>query len=78
MECQDFQTDSFKKNVTVLKRQDVTFLQNGEILTPNLMEMSKIKKAGQFKSSVEFCRSMTTDDVERRLKESFPFLVNKR
>lgn len=71
------QTDSFTKNVTVLKREDVK-LRNGEVFTPNNIEMSTIKRAGQFKSSVQFFRSMKTDDVERRLKESFPILVNKR
>ena len=68
----------FTKNVRMLKREDVVILQNGDVLTPNHMEMAKLKKAGQFKTNVEFFRNMTECDVKHKIEESFPMLVNKR
>ena len=67
----------YKKNVLLFKCEDVT-RRNGEVFTPNLMEMSKLRRSEQFKNDIVFALNMSGNDVRRKLEETFPVLVNKR
>lgn len=67
----------YKKNVLLFTYGDVT-RRNGEVLTPNLMGMSKLRRRSEQFKNVMFNDNMSGNDVRRRLEETFPFLVNKR
>ena len=72
-----FPTGYFPKNVTLLKCEDINII-NGEVHTPLLMELARIKRsANQFKNDVLFTQDMSANDVRRTLEEAFPVLINK-
>lgn len=68
------------KSVTVLLPSDVTVGRTGEVFMPNTMEMAKIRKPwkGQFSTGIEFTSTMTKEDVERELCNSFSILRDQR
>ena len=67
------------KSVVVLKGSDVT-TRNEIVFMPNTIEMAQLKKPEkrQFKTGVQFSKSMTEMDIERMLVEIFPFLEHQR
>ncbi len=72
--------DQFFKNVLLLKNSDFQRIR-GHALMPTASEIATIKtttQLGQFKRKVEFFASMSEDMVEKKLKEAFPCLKNKR
>ena len=69
------------KSVVVLKSSDVSIgRSSGAVFMPNTIEMAQLKKPekGQFKTGVQFSKSMTEMDVRRMLVEIFPFLEHQR
>lgn len=67
------------RNVVVFEREDVKLVENGDVLTGNLMEIAQIKrKPGRFKTEVNFHKDMSSDEVKSVLKENFPLLHNRR
>ena len=74
---QQVSTNLYKRNVLFLKPEDVT-TRNGEVFTPNLMTLSKLRRSEQFKKDVVFSDNMSGNDVRCRLEEVFPELINKR
>ena len=66
------------RNVLLLTPKDVTPGKNGELYTPNLSELSTLRRSEQFKTGVVFTVDMSAENVKRRLEEAFPFLIEKR
>lgn len=75
---QDVSAGLYKRNVLLLTPEDVT-RQNGEVYTPNLGGLSRLRRSTeQFKNGVVFGDKMSAEDVKGRLEEAFPGLINKR
>lgn len=70
----------FIKRVLLLKNGDFQRI-HGQVFMPTESEISTIKRnaqLGQFRKGVEFCTSMSEDEVKKRLQETFPYLENAR
>ena len=67
----------FRKNVYLLKPNDLSFGPNNEVFTPNWGELADLRtKSEQFKRDVEFGENMSDHDVRRQLEMAFPALRN--
>ena len=68
----------FKKNVNVLRYNDVTRSES-QVFAPIPLKLAEFKKSeSQYQRDVEFTIYMTDYDVKRRLEEKFPDLKNQR
>lgn len=70
-------SSSYRTNVLLFKDEDVT-RSNGEMYTPNLMELSTLRRTDQFKKRVCFRKDMSDIEVSKELKKVFPVLKNRR
>ena len=68
----------FNRNVLLLKNGN--FLRiDGQFYMPTESEISTIKRSaqlGQFRKGVEFCASMSEEEVKKKLQQTFPYLEN--
>lgn len=69
--------DSILKNVMVLFSCDVR-KRDSKVYMPNTIEMALLKRPerGQFKTNIEFTKTMTEEDVKEKLRRHFPKLGN--
>lgn len=70
----------FYKNVLLLKNSNFRRI-DGQVYMPTESEISTIKTSAQlrqFRKGVEFCASMSEDEVKKKLQETFPYLENTR
>ena len=68
----------FNTNVLLLKNGNFQRI-DGQFYMPTESEISTIKRStqlGQFRRRVEFCASMSEDEVKKKLQETFPYLEN--
>ena len=67
----------FRKNVYLLKPNNLSFGPNNEVFTPNWGELAVLRnKSEQFQRDVEFRENMSDHDVRRQLEMAFPVLRN--
>ena len=67
--------DEIKKNVVILKSSQV-FKKNDEVFMPTTIDMANvIKKSPQQCQEVCFTKSMTSEDLQKKLMETFPILA---
>lgn len=69
--------DRYARDVLLLRPEDIT-KHNGEVDTPNLALLPILRRSQQFKDGVVFARSMSAEDVKRKLDKVFPVLISKR
>ena len=74
---QDVSGIVYKRNVLLLTHEDVR-RRNGEVYTPNLGDLSRLRRSKQFKNGVVFADKMCAEDVQKKLEEAFPVLKSKR
>ena len=69
--------ESILKNVMVLFSCDVR-KRDGKVYMPNTIEMARLKRPerGQFKTNIEFIKTMTEKDVKEKLRCHFSILGN--
>ena len=69
--------ESILKNVMVLFSCDVR-KRDGKVYMPNTIEMARLKRPerGQFKTNIEFIKTMTEMDVKEKLRCHFSILGN--
>lgn len=67
------------RNAVLFEREDVRVMDNGVVLTKNLIEIEQIKRMpGRFRTSLNFPREMTSDEVRSELEKYFPQVKNRR
>jgi len=71
------QSDQFLRNVFLLKNGDFEII-NGQVHMPTKSEIATIRaRTEQYQKHIQFHASMSSDDVKKKLEETFPYLKNK-
>ena len=70
--AQPVDEDGFSKTVVLLKKEDCE-RRNGKVYVPNTIQMAQIKRPdrGQYKTNVQFSKSMGEDMVRQTLQQRF-------
>ena len=68
-----------KKHKDILFSKTVILLKNDDQAYMSFSGFSRIRSTSQqYKKGIEFESCMTEDDVTKKIKETFPYLENKR